>query len=524
MRRLALFALMTAACGEYAAPQRPAAVPLAVETPATGERLVQVKTTLGKHNPEAPPTVAATEQPPAGQPPATPQAPPTTPQAPPSTPPVVTMVAPATAEPAAAVEVVTRQSGTHVLMPGGGDLTVVVDLKALENQHVDLEHRLPLNVALVIDRSGSMRGDKMDRTREAARKFVEGLNERDTFALVSYSDDVRVDLAADKATDDHKRAALREIARMQPSGSTNLSGGLFRGQAEVSRNLAAGAVNRVLLMSDGLANRGVTDVSSIAQAAQREAQRGLSVTTIGVGTDYNEDLMTAVADQGSGNYYFVENAQSVPTVLSAELSKMANTVAQDARVEFTLDDGAEFQRVIGYAYTRSGDKVTVPLAEMFAGQRRSITLHLSVPVVREGPFRVGEVAVSYVDPVQDGVRVVRAVPVSVTVTRDAAQVDAGRDPSVDDRLVEIRAAAVLNEAAERASRGDNAGALQFLNDNAADIRAQAEGTGSARMEAQVKNLERARGILEGAASAGAAPAAPAAAVKQLKADSFELSR
>ncbi len=524
--RLVLALALVSACSDYAAPARPTAVPLAVaEAPATasadgpsvaappGERLVEVKT--------LPPTGA----PPGAPPPATPPASPPQPQTPPPpVSPVVTHIQPTVVEPPPAVGVDTRQSSSHVLMTGSGTLTVVVDLRATDAPPAVDGHRLPLNVALVIDRSGSMRGDKMDRTREAAKRFVEGLDERDTFALVSYSDDVRVDVAAARVTPELKRQALLEIARMQPSGSTNLSGGLYRGQEQVGRNLLSGQVNRVLLMSDGLANRGVIDTKAIATTAQREAQRGISVTTIGVGTDYNEDLMTAVADQGSGNYYFVADAPSVPTVLAAELTKMASTVAQDAKVQLTLDDGSELTSVFGYAYTRIGDKVVVPLAEMFGGQRRSLALQLTVPVIREGTFRVGEVSVTYVDPRLDGVSVSRVVPLTVTVTRDSAQVEAGRDPSVEERLVEIRAAQVLNEAAERARRGDNAGALEFLESNAREIRAQAASSGSARMEAQFDNLTRAKGVLEGAALPSAAPAEPAAAVKQLKADSFELAR
>ena len=171
-----------------------------------------------------------------------------------------------------------------------------------------------MNIALVIDRSGSMRGVKMDHTLQAAAHLVRQLKPSDTLSIVSYSDDVRVDIPAQRMKKRNIPRVLAALERIRAGGSTNLSGGLTRGQSEVSRNLKKGHVNRVILMSDGLANRGITDTRELARKVQQVAQRGISVTTMGVGTDYNEDLMTAVADHASGNYYFIESAKQIRTV------------------------------------------------------------------------------------------------------------------------------------------------------------------------------------------------------------------
>ncbi len=417
----------------------------------------------------------------------------------------------------------TRASGTHVLTPGDGQVSVVVEVQGAAQALAGV--RLPLNISLVIDRSGSMRGDKMAETREAARRLVDHLEATDTLSVVSYSDDVRVDLPAGRLNDEHRTAALAAIAAIQPGGSTNLSAGLMRGHDEIARNLGPAQVNRVVLMSDGIANRGITDTGAVAAVAKREAQRGISVTTIGVGTDYNEDLMTALADNGSGNYYFVASAGAIPTVLSSELAKLKSTVALDARVELEIADGAELVQVYGYSFTREGDRVTIPLAELFAGQRRSIAIQLSVPALREGLASVGAASVVYTDPsrLRSTVRV--RMPIDVVVTKDAALVEKGRDRSVEERLLEIKAANVLLEAANlvRDGQRDKANVLLITNQHELEKRAEALG-GSGRVSVQAENLRRAQVMFEAAAAPSAAPAAASEAVKKAKADSFDLGR
>ncbi|MFT5433540.1 MAG: Ca-activated chloride channel family protein, partial [Myxococcota bacterium] len=323
--------------------------------------------------------------------------PPASPKTPPTAPPAAVKQTPK-----GSVGLTTRLSNTHVLMPGNGVVRLEIALDAADAKK---GARLPMNIALVIDRSGSMRGDKIVHTREAARHLISQLTDKDTVAIVSYSDDVRVDLPASQADAETRKEALDAISRIRPGGSTNLSGGLFRGQDEVNRNLRTGQVNRVILMSDGLANRGITDTRALSQQAQKHAQQGVSVTTMGVGTDYNEDLMTAVADHASGNYYFIEKSSAIASVFTLELSRMFSTVAQAATVEVLIEDGVELKQVFGYTSTREGDIVKVPLAEMFAGQKRSILLEFVVPTVREGNVRVGEVTLRYVDAQGEGKKV-----------------------------------------------------------------------------------------------------------------------
>jgi Ca-activated chloride channel family protein len=434
--------------------------------------------------------------------------------APPSTPPTAVKQSPK-----GSVGLTTRLSNTHVLMPGNGVVRLEIGLDAADAKK---GARLPMNIALVIDRSGSMRGDKIVHTREAARHLISQLTDKDTVAIVSYSDDVRVDLPASQATAKTRKEALDAISRIRPGGSTNLSGGLFRGQDEVNRNLRTGQVNRVILMSDGLANRGITDTRALSQQAQKHAQQGVSVTTMGVGTDYNEDLMTAVADHASGNYYFIEKSSAIASVFTRELSRMFSTVAQAAIVEVLIEDGVELKQVFGYTSTREGDIVKVPLAEMYAGQKRSILLEFVVPTVREGTVRVGEVTLRYEDAQREGKKVTEHVNMNVRVTREAAKVEKGRDRTVEERVAEVEVAAAMNQAAALLQAGRTKDAQQVLQRESTRLDSEANRLGgSKRLRKRAASIRKMEMEFDSAADE---PAAAAGMAKKAKADSYMLTK
>lgn len=409
------------------------------------------------------------------------------------------------------ITLTTSLANDHVLMPGQGLVHLAIDLDATKKAG---GKRLPMNIALVIDRSGSMRGEKIQNTRRAAKHLVAQLTDKDTLAIISYSDDVRVDLPASRIDASVKKQALAAIDKIRAGGSTNLSGGLFRGQAEVERNVATGQVNRVLLMSDGLANRGITDTKALSQQVQKGSQRSVSVTTMGVGSDYNEDLMTAVADHAGGNYYFIQESKQVTGIFRTELQKMFATVAQNTIVEVTLDDGVDLKQVFGYTFTRQGDTVKIPLAEMFAGQKRSILLEVEVPVIRPGTVVVGGVKLSYIDIAGEGDARTAKTSLAVSVTRDKALVEKNRNRGVEERVEEVQVAQVMTKAADLVKAGRSGEAQGLLKAQAAKTAERARGMGgSKRLSAQVKQLKGLQADFEDAA---AEPAAAPAAIKRAK--------
>lgn len=418
------------------------------------------------------------------------------------------------------VKLTTLLSNTHVLMPGDGKVHLEIKLDATKNAGGE---RLPMNIALVIDRSGSMRGDKMENTKAAAKHLLTQLTDRDTLAIVSYSDHVRVDLPAQLLTKEALKDATAALARIRPGGSTNLSGGLFRGHEEVSRNQRSGQVNRVILMSDGIANRGITDQKALSMQAQKNAQSGVSVSTMGVGMDYNEDLMTAVADKASGNYYFIGDSKQIASVFTQELKKMFATVAQGAVVKLLVEDGVDLDSVFGYTFTREGDEVKIPLAEMFGGQQRSILVAFRAPTVRTGMTRLAKVTLQYEDIASEGELRTAKVPLQVRVTNDKTLVEKNKNNAVEERAVEIRIATAVTEAADLFREGRAGEAEKMLEDMEASVSDSSAGMGgSARLKKRATALRGLKAEFKAAQQPNSAPAAAARAVKKAKAESYQL--
>jgi Ca-activated chloride channel family protein len=156
-------------------------------------------------------------------------------------------------------------------------------------QNNETKH-LPLNISVVIDRSGSMSGDKIRNAKQAAKFIVDQLNPDDYFSVVMY--DQTVDVVHEASKVENKQAIKLKIDRIVDRGSTNLMGGAMKGYEQVRKNYRSGYINRVLLLSDGLANEGITDAKQIERIVRKKSMdEGISISTFGVGNDYNEDLM-----------------------------------------------------------------------------------------------------------------------------------------------------------------------------------------------------------------------------------------
>ena len=422
-----------------------------------------------------------------------------------------------TPEPSGAVDMAAHISHPKVL--SGGQRTVYVNLE-LKAQEARPANRLPLNVALVVDRSGSMRGAKLRDAREAARGLLQKLEPQDRVSLVSYSTTVSVDFPASVLSDTSIGSIERAIDRLSASGSTNLSGGLVAGRDQVRAHASRNQVNRVLLISDGIANVGVTAQPELNRIAREASQTGVLLSTIGLGDDYNEDLMTALADYGGGGYYYVRESADLAAVLQREADLMASTVAQRASLEITLGDGVQLQDLFGYTYSQEGDTVVVPLAELFAGQERNVVIALRVFAGAERELDIAKVRFSYEDVTTDQpARRSRTAEMRATSTADSREVDEALDRAVMARVEEIHIAGAMREAAAAYGRGDAAGAQHLL--NAATKRARAKGYASPRLE---KSLGAASGLLRSMDDAKDRPAERKAIMKKGKASSWELAK
>lgn len=351
---------------------------------------------------------------------------------------------------------------------------------------------LPLNIALVIDRSGSMAGRKLIDAKKAALGLIARLRTGDRLSIVTYSTYTRLVWPSTEINELTRERARDAIFGIRAQGSTNLSGGLELGSREVLRELRTRQVNRVILISDGLANVGIITPRQLNAMARQYLQRGVSLTTIGVGTDYSETVMTGIANAGGGNYYYVNDSRQLAAIFQKELVEMATTVAQNVTVEMTLRPGVRLTELFGYSFRQEKDTVIVPLAELFSGQHRDILAQLYVPASVKGLRPIVDVRLSY-RASQSGKTESFKATLGVKGSEDRSQIRSGRDDDVWLRVEELRVAQTVKRAMHLYKLGRDKEAEKMIDDNLARTRTLGlKGRSGRNLGSGVKLLTRVR--------------------------------
>ena len=296
--------------------------------------------------------------------------------------------------------------------------------------------RPSVNLGLVLDRSGSMADvGKIDYLRKAAAMVVERLSVRDHLAIVEYDDVITVMWPS--APVESLTSINRLCAGLEPRGSTNLVGGMMRGADEVlSRRRTlddASTIHRVLLLSDGLANQGVTDPREIARLVRSVKSDGVRISALGLGRDYDENLMQAIAENGGGNYYYVEHPSQMARIFERELETLFTTVAKDVTLRFEPSAAVKSVQVLAIDADKELDARNLDLDNFFAGESRTLLLRvetqpatLSVPVE---DLELGRLNISYFD-VASGRAEAFEQSVKVAVSNDADRVSQARNANV----------------------------------------------------------------------------------------------
>lgn len=326
--------------------------------------------------------------------------------------------------------------------------------------------RLPLDVALVIDKSGSMGAGKLELAKMAARRAVELLEPRDYVALVAY--DTNVELLAGGALLDstHKRQLLSAIDYLHPGSSTNLSGGWLLGCEEVGRANRPDTVARTLLLSDGLANAGITDVNALKTHAGELRARGVATSTFGIGADFDERLMEGMARSGGGNFYYLQHAGQIPEFLMSELGEALEVVARGAVLTVDVDPGVMIHSLDDRRTDRNGRSVEIALDDLVSNQELELVLRVTFPRGTLGAS--SGVTLGLTD--RDGVLQVRPERVEWEYADHAANDTQRRETDVDVSVAQRYAARAREEAAELNRAGDLERARRVLQTTAQRIR------------------------------------------------------
>ncbi len=365
------------------------------------------------------------------------------------------------------VEVIPQYA--KVLAGSRGHMDVLVRLQA---DDVPDAERPPLDLALVLDRSGSMGGEKLAAAKQAAMETVRKLEPDDRLTFVSYDD--RVNVHTHRAKVGNGKALQRQILRIVDGGGTALGPALRSGLDELTRaERGDDVLAHVMLLSDGLANEGESRPDVLASWTAKAFGQGVATSTLGVGLDYNEDLMTKIADAGGGRYHFIEDGSKVPDVLGDEFAGLTATVARNVEVEVDAAAGIEIDDIPGYPNVVDGDAIMAKVGSMSAGQKRELLVRMDYEPPQGQTMALGRYTLRFRNVLDGGKSVEIVVEPSVEVTDDPAAADASENYAVTVRAEEIDVAAALQSASEQVNEGNYEEARRDLEKKAESLRQQA---------------------------------------------------
>lgn len=330
------------------------------------------------------------------------------------------------------------------------ELYAAIDIDAIS---YDGDTRPPLNVAVVLDRSGSMSGQKIESAKASARRIVNMLGPNDRLAFVSYGSDVTVDFSSSLMTDNNRLAALRAINSVMEGGGTNLSGGFERGFNQIGRWKDGEAVNRLILLSDGHANIGMTSSSGLIGLSKNALETDVSVTTMGIGLDYNEDLMTRMANEGAGNYYFIDRPETIVSAFDKELNGLKSVVARNVAAVVTLGEGVELEQLYGFPHRKQDGKIYIKLAEFNSAQSKDILAKLrTTGAAPNGLQEMLKVELVYDDSI-NGAPKHHDLALRSVVSTDGTKIEEHANADVIARVQQIEVATTMQQAMELYEEG-----------------------------------------------------------------------
>jgi Ca-activated chloride channel family protein len=268
-------------------------------------------------------------------------------------------------------------------------------LRAAELAAINGREVRNVDMVIVLDRSGSMKGRKIEDARRAVLALLSSLSAEDRFALITYSDGVHIASDLSNVTDANRVHIASAVNAIRAGGGTNLGAGL---QAGIDILISPGHLKnaaKVILISDGLANKGLTDVKALSDIAAVAVEKEFAVSTVGVGVDFNEHLMTAIADRGTGSYYYLENPAAFAEVFQKEFYNTQTAAVTGVKIQIPMISGITLADAAGYPIIIQNDHLVFYPGNLGFGQTRKLFLTLKVPTNSQKTFELDKIKVSY---------------------------------------------------------------------------------------------------------------------------------
>lgn len=357
------------------------------------------------------------------------------------------------------------------ILPAGSAQRAVVKVTLEAPPPPEKSARPPVNLALVIDRSGSMGGEKIQRAKEAAVEALRRLAPDDIISVVVYDHEVETVVPAQRAA--NAEWIEGRIRAIQSRGNTALFAGVSQGASEVRKHLEGRFVHRVILLSDGLANVGPADPGDLGRLGAALVKEHISVSTVGVGTDYNEDLMTKLSQNSDGNAYFVENSRDLPRIFAAELGDVLSIAARKVMLEIEFPEGTRPVRLVGRDGRIDGQRVEISLNQLYGGQAKFALVEVDLPAGRSKEQRTVASARCAYENVFNQCAETATGRCDVQFSESESEIAGSQNRAVQKDYIVNDLAETKNKAIELNDSGRNREAAQILRTRQQDLEKKA---------------------------------------------------
>ncbi|MEJ7839155.1 MAG: VWA domain-containing protein [Thermomicrobiales bacterium] len=366
----------------------------------------------------------------------------------------------------------------------GGTAILVAEIQVARPVTSEV-NRPAIDLAFVLDRSGSMSGQPLEMVKQAVKVALTYLNEQDRVALVSFDHGVRIWHGLEYATGPQKALTRMAVDAIREGGSTDLAGGWMSGCDVMQRMMysAAPRVRRVVVLTDGQANVGITEPAEFSEMATRFRRQGIATSTIGVGLHFDETLLTATAEAGGGNFTYADDAAKLPAFFEREIGDLSKVVAMAPQLVLTLEPGVHGSLLNAFPTRVEGASMLIDLRDLIEGDELVLVFEVEVPAGAEHSV----VAMTGALRLTDSTQVPIEIPTLQRRLRSEVEVHP-QAPRVAQRHAMERTSTMRREAMRLDRQGDVMSSRRTLRDAHSMLYAAPQSAEIAEMMQDVESL------------------------------------